>query len=188
MPNRLTMSTTTTNCRWEQENVVQRGSYQDGANVVQDLLIRLQKLESENTIVKDKYKNLHRQKANANDAKQHYYISANASPISEINSPSALHVSIVFDSEHFAEATEISTVSDERASVIRCLQKELQDEREEVERLGAKIGRHKKDLNRTIPFQWFDLTVPEMMHHHREHKLRTKAIFYCKEIEVYGSS
>ena len=84
----------------------------------------------------------------------------------------------MFDSEPFAEATEISTVSDERASVIRCLQKELQDEREEVERLGAKIGRHKKDLNRTIPFQWLDLTVSETMHHHREHKLRTKAIFY----------
>ena len=68
MPNRLTMSTTTTNCRWEQENVVQRVSYQDGANVAHDLLIRLQKLELENTIVKENLNNLQRQVANVNYA------------------------------------------------------------------------------------------------------------------------
>ena len=67
------------------------------------------------------------------------------------------------DGETFAEATEILTASDERASIIRRLQKELQDEREEVERLRAKIGRHRKELDRTIPFQSHEPSVPETL-------------------------
>ena len=66
--NRLTISTTTPNCRSEQKNAVQRGSDQDGVNVAHYLLIRLQKLELENTIVKENLNNIQRQVATVNYA------------------------------------------------------------------------------------------------------------------------